>query len=115
MGPRTVCLEVAGDGKARILARIGASPTSRPQTDVRRCSRTACPGLKCRGAPSAGAARNRPRRRLPIETNPVLITRNGKPVLVSSSIGMGVHEQTDQAIVNVPEYGLGPKAAAESP
>ena len=56
-----------------------------------------------------------PGRRLPIETNPVLITRNGKPVLVSSSIGMGVHEQTYQAIVNVLEYGLDPKAAAESP
>ena len=45
----------------------------------------------------------------------MLITRNGKPVLVSSSIGMGVHEQTYQAIVNVLEYGLDPKAAAESP
>ena len=60
-------------------------------------------------------ARAGPGRRLPIETNPVLITRNGKPVLVSSSIGMGVHEQTYQAIVNVLEYGLDPKAAAESP
>ena len=26
-----------------------------------------------------------------------------------------MHEQTDQAIVNVLEYGLDPKAAAESP
>ena len=60
-------------------------------------------------------ARAGPGRRLPIETNPVLITKNGKPVLVSSSIGMGVHEQTYQAIVNVLEYGLDPKAAAESP
>ena len=60
-------------------------------------------------------ARAGPGRRLPIETNPVLITRNGKPVLVSSSIGMGVHEQTYQAIVNVLEYGLDPKAAAEAP
>ncbi len=60
-------------------------------------------------------ARAGPGRRLPVETNPVLITKNGKPVLVSSSIGMGVHEQTYQAIVNVLEYGLDPKAAAESP
>ena len=60
-------------------------------------------------------ARAGPGNRLPIETNPVLITRSGKPVLVSSSIGMGVHEQTYQAIVNILEYGLDPKAAAESP
>ncbi len=60
-------------------------------------------------------ARAGPGKRLPIETNPVLISRNGKPVLVSSSIGMGVHEQTLQAIVNILEYGLDPKAAAESP
>ena len=60
-------------------------------------------------------ARAGPGRRLPVETNPVLITKSGKPVLVSSSIGMGVHEQTYQAIVNVLEYGLDPKAAAESP
>ena len=60
-------------------------------------------------------ARTGPGRRLPIETNPVLISKGGKPVLVSSSIGMGVHEQTFQAIVNVLEYGLDPKAAAESP
>ena len=60
-------------------------------------------------------ARAGPGRRLPVETNPVLITKSGKPVLVSSSIGMGVHEQTFQAIVNVLEYGLDPKAAAESP
>ena len=60
-------------------------------------------------------ARAGPGNRLPIETNPVLITRDGKPVLVSSSIGMGVHEQTYQAIVNILEYGLDPKAAAESP
>lgn len=60
-------------------------------------------------------ARAGPGKRLPIETNPVMISRNGKPVLVSSSIGMGVHEQTYQAIVNILEYGLDPKAAAESP
>ena len=60
-------------------------------------------------------ARAGPGNRLPLETNPVLITRDGKPVLVSSSIGMGVHEQTYQAIVNILEYGLDPKAAAESP
>ncbi len=63
----------------------------------------------------AKIARVGPGRRLPIETNPVLISKNGKPVLVSSSIGMGVHEQTYQAIVNILEYGLDPKAAAESP
>ena len=63
----------------------------------------------------AKLARIEPGDRVPIETNPILILKEGKPVIVSSSIGMGVHEQSLQAIVNILEYGLDPWEAAESP
>ena len=63
----------------------------------------------------AKLARIEPGDRVPIETNPILILKEGTPVIVSSSIGMGVHEQSLQAIVNILEYGLDPWEAAESP
>jgi gamma-glutamyltranspeptidase/glutathione hydrolase len=59
-------------------------------------------------------ARAGPGARLPDPTNPVIVLRNGKPVLASSSIGTGLQEQTLVSVVNVLEYGLDPKAAVDT-
>jgi gamma-glutamyltranspeptidase/glutathione hydrolase len=59
-------------------------------------------------------ARAGPGARLPEPTNPLIVLKDGKPVLASSSIGMGVHETTLQGLVNVLEYGLDPKAAVDT-
>jgi len=55
-----------------------------------------------------------PGERQPEETNPLIVLKDGQPVLVSSSIGMGVHEQTLQSIVNVLEYGMNPNDAVDT-
>jgi gamma-glutamyltranspeptidase/glutathione hydrolase len=55
-----------------------------------------------------------PGTRLPDPTNPVIVLERGRPVLASSSIGVGLHEQTLQSIVNVLEYGMDPKSAADT-
>ncbi len=60
-------------------------------------------------------ARVGPGKRLPIETNPIMLLKDGRPVIVSSSIGMGVHEQTLQGIVNIIEYGDDVRTAADRP
>lgn len=59
-------------------------------------------------------ARAGPGARLPDPTNPVIVLKDGKPVLASSSIGTGLHEQTLQSIVNVLEYGMDPKMAVDT-
>jgi gamma-glutamyltranspeptidase / glutathione hydrolase len=59
-------------------------------------------------------ARAGPGARLPDPTNPALVLKGGRPILASSSIGVGLHEQTLQSLVNVLEYGLDPKAAADT-
>jgi len=61
-----------------------------------------------------GVARAGPGARLPDPTNPMIVLRNGKPVLASSSIGTGLHEQTLLSVVNVLEYGLDPRAAVDT-
>jgi gamma-glutamyltranspeptidase/glutathione hydrolase len=59
-------------------------------------------------------ARAGPGNRHPDPTNPLIVLRNGKPILASSSIGTGLHEQTLQSIVNVLEYGMDPKSAVDT-
>jgi gamma-glutamyltranspeptidase/glutathione hydrolase len=44
----------------------------------------------------------------------LIILRDGKPVLASSSIGTGLHEQTLQSVVNVLEYQMDPKSAVDT-
>jgi gamma-glutamyltranspeptidase/glutathione hydrolase len=55
-----------------------------------------------------------PGNRHPDPTNPMIALKDGKPVLASSSIGTGLHEQTLQSIVNVLEYGMDPKRAVDT-
>ncbi len=68
--------------------------------------------------PAAGQqptiARVGPGARLPEPTNPLIVFKDGKPVLASSSIGMGVHEVTLQSVLNVLDYGMDPKAAVDT-
>ncbi len=42
-----------------------------------------------------------PGRRLPETTNPVIVLKNGEPVLASSTIGSALHEVTLQNLINV--------------
>lgn len=53
--------------------------------------------------------------RLPDPTNPLLVLREGRPVLASSSIGAGLHQVTAQCLLGVLEQGLDPAAAAAAP
>jgi gamma-glutamyltranspeptidase/glutathione hydrolase len=59
-------------------------------------------------------ARAGPGARLPDPTNPAIVLKSGVPVLASSSIGVGLHEQTLQSLVNVLEYAMDPGAAADT-
>jgi len=59
-------------------------------------------------------ARTRPGDRLPDPTDPLIVLKDGKPVLASSSIGVGLHEQTLLSLVNVLEYGFDPKTAGDT-
>lgn len=56
-----------------------------------------------------------PGARVPHEMNPVIVLRDGRPVLASSSVGGGLHEASLQALHNVLDHGMNPKEAAEAP
>jgi gamma-glutamyltranspeptidase/glutathione hydrolase len=56
-----------------------------------------------------------PGKRLPESTNPLLVLRNGRPVLASMAIGSGLHAVTLSNVINVLEFGLDPQAAANMP
>lgn len=59
-------------------------------------------------------ARTEPGARLPDPTNPLLVLRDGEPVLASSTIGSGLHETALQSILNVLAFGMDPKAAGDT-
>jgi len=46
--------------------------------------------------------------RLPETTNPVIVLKNGEPVLASSTIGSALHEVTLQNLINVLDLGMDP-------
>jgi len=56
-----------------------------------------------------------PGARLPDPTNPLLVLRKGRPVLVSSSIGGGLHQETLQCLSWVLDGGRSPGAAIDEP
>jgi len=56
-----------------------------------------------------------PGMRLPDPTNPTIVLNNGKPVIASSSIGVGLHEVTLQSIINCLDFGMDPQAAVDAP
>ena len=51
--------------------------------------------------------------RLPDATNPLIIFREGQPILGSSAIGSCLNEKTLQVILNILDFGLDPKTAVD--
>jgi gamma-glutamyltranspeptidase/glutathione hydrolase len=56
-----------------------------------------------------------PGARFPIKTIiPIIVLKDGKPVLGASSIGSGLFEITLQGLVNILDYGMGPQTALDT-
>jgi gamma-glutamyltranspeptidase/glutathione hydrolase len=53
--------------------------------------------------------------RLPDGTNPLIVLKDGKPVLASSAIGTTLHDVTVQNLINVLDFGMSPRAAVDTP
>jgi gamma-glutamyltranspeptidase / glutathione hydrolase len=56
-----------------------------------------------------------PRRRLPDATSPLIVTRDGKPVLASTAIGGGLHQRNVQVLANILEFGMNAQSAVDAP
>jgi gamma-glutamyltranspeptidase/glutathione hydrolase len=56
-----------------------------------------------------------PGNRLPDPMSPLVVVRQGKPVLASSAIGAGLHQKNIQALAGVLEFGLDAQAAVDAP
>src|SRR5262249_28776115 len=52
-----------------------------------------------------------PGRRLPDPMTPVIVARDGRPVLASTAIGGGLHQRNIQVLAGVLEFGLDAQAA----
>jgi gamma-glutamyltranspeptidase/glutathione hydrolase len=53
--------------------------------------------------------------RFPNVVNPVIVTRNGRPLLAACAIGNALHECMLQHLVNILDYGMDPEASVEAP
>jgi gamma-glutamyltranspeptidase/glutathione hydrolase len=60
-------------------------------------------------------ARIKPGDRLPDTTNPVIVLKNDKPYLASSSIGSALHQTTMSNLVNVLDFGMDLKKSIDTP
>lgn len=60
-------------------------------------------------------ARAGPGQRLPETTNPLIVLRDGKPVLAAMAIGSGLHQSMLQNLVNILDFGMDPKTSADTP
>ncbi len=56
-----------------------------------------------------------PGKRLPDPMCPLIVLRDGKPVLGSSAIGGGLHQKTLQVLTSVLDFNMDPEAAVEQP
>ncbi len=56
-----------------------------------------------------------PGRRLPDATSPLIITRDGKPILASTVIGGGLHQRNFQVLANILEFGMNAQFAVNAP
>jgi len=54
-------------------------------------------------------------KRLPEPMCPLIVLKDGKPVLASSAIGGGLHQKTLQVLTSVLDFGMDPQAAVEQP
>ena len=64
------------------------------------------------GADIAKAGRGN---RLPIGMCPLIVCREGKPILGSAGIGGGLHAKTLQMLANILDFGMDPQTAADMP
>ena len=55
-----------------------------------------------------------PGRRLPDPTSPLIVTRDGRPVVSIGSIGSGLHFKTLCALTSLLDFGMGPKEANDT-
>jgi len=53
--------------------------------------------------------------RLPESTNPLIVLKDGKPILASTSIGSALQEATFQNLINVLDFGMDPKTSVDQP
>jgi gamma-glutamyltranspeptidase/glutathione hydrolase len=71
--------------------------------------------------PDSGAVQGRhiaaagPGKRLPIGMAPVIVLRNGQPVLGSSTTGGGLHPKHLSVLINILDFGMDPQAAVDTP
>lgn len=56
-----------------------------------------------------------PGKRLPDGMEPLIISRNGKPVLALSSVGSGLHQATNSVLFNIMDFNMGLKEAIDAP
>jgi gamma-glutamyltranspeptidase/glutathione hydrolase len=56
-----------------------------------------------------------PGRRLPEPMTPLIIARDGKPILACTAIGGGLHQRTIQVLAGVLEFGQTAQAAVDAP
>ncbi len=63
----------------------------------------------------ARIAKLKPGDRLPEVTDPVIVMKDGKPYLASSSIGSGLHQTTMNNLVNVLDFGMDLKKSIDTP
>jgi len=56
-----------------------------------------------------------PGKRLPDTTNPLIVLKDGKPVLASGAVGSGLHQVTLQNVINIIDFGMDVKTAVASP
>ena len=56
-----------------------------------------------------------PGQRLPDAMSPLVITRDGKPILASTAIGGGLHQRNIQALANIFEFGMDAQTAIDAP
>jgi gamma-glutamyltranspeptidase/glutathione hydrolase len=56
-----------------------------------------------------------PGRRLPDQMSPLIVARDGRPVLASTAVGGGLHQRNIQVLAGVLEFGLDAQAAADAP
>lgn len=60
-------------------------------------------------------AQTGPGKRLPDPTEPLIIAKDGKPVVALSSIGAGLHQKTLSVLLNLMDFGMNIKQAIDAP
>jgi gamma-glutamyltranspeptidase / glutathione hydrolase len=63
----------------------------------------------------AAMAETGPGKRLPETMCPLIVVKDGKPILACSTIGAGLHQKTLQVLSSVLDFGIDAQAAVEQP